>query len=46
MGLGLGAVVPELAFTHGCRPHGWSEWLQLDSEAGCPTLLSRRQGEV
>lgn len=24
----------------------WSEWLQLDSEAGCLALLSRRRGEV
>lgn len=46
MGLGLGAVVSELAFIHGRKQHVWSEWLQLDSEAECLALLSRKHGEV
>lgn len=46
MGLGLGAVVSELAFIHGHKQHVWSEWLQLGSEAGCLALLSKKQGEV
>ena len=43
MGLGLGAVVSELAFVHGRKRHVWSEWLQRDGEAGCLALLSRKR---